>query len=157
HRNGQHDVRLYVHSQTPIRPDRIPPNYTRRDTTDVQYIVLPRKYPLPRPISHRSLMSQRGIDRTGGALFQDTGQDGLLHRGFVRREGLTSEQVTRSPIIGICSSWSELNPCNMGLNALASHVKRGIESAGGLGLIYPTISISEPYTRPTSLFLRNLM
>jgi dihydroxy-acid dehydratase len=36
-------------------------------------------------------------------------------------------------------------------------VKEGIRSAGGLPLEFPTISISEPFSRPTSLYLRNLM
>lgn len=102
-------------------------------------------------------MSQHDLKRQGGALFADTGQDGFLHRAFLRGAGYSEGDVRRSPVIGICSSWSELNPCNAGLRELAEHVKAGVRAAGGLPLEFPTISISEPFTRPTSLYLRNLM
>lgn len=102
-------------------------------------------------------MSQRDLNKGAGALFRDEGQDGLLHRAFLRGEGFTEEEVRRSPVIGIANSASELNPCNAGLNELAELVKEGIREAGGLPLEFPTISISEPFTRPTSLYLRNLM
>jgi len=102
-------------------------------------------------------MSQHDLKRGSGSLFSDSGQDGLLHRAFLRGEGFSESDVRRSPVIGICSSWSELNPCNAGLRALAEHVKRGVYESGGIALEFPTISISEPFTRPTSLFLRNLM
>lgn len=102
-------------------------------------------------------MSQRDIVRAGGALFGDDGPDGLLHRAFLRGEGVDGEHVRRRPVIGIASSWSELSPCNAGLTAVADAVKRGIAAAGGLGLVFPTISLSEPFLRPTSMLLRNLM
>lgn len=102
-------------------------------------------------------MSQRGVSQAGGALFGDPGQDGLLHRAFLRGEGFSAQDVRRSPVIGIANSASELNPCNAGLASLVGHVKAGIREAGGLPLEFPTISISEPFTRPTSLYLRNLM
>lgn len=102
-------------------------------------------------------MSQRDLHQGGGSLFRDDGQDGLLHRAFLRAEGLTAEDVRRSPVIGIANSASDLNPCNAGLRALVEFVKEGIREAGGLPLEFPTISISEPFTRPTSLYLRNLM
>lgn len=102
-------------------------------------------------------MSQEGVARAGGALFRGPGQDGLIHRAFLRGEGYSADDVRRSPVIGICTSWSELNPCNAGLRDLAAEVKAGVAAGGGLALEFPTISISEPFTRPTSLFLRNLM
>ena len=43
---------------------------------------------------------------------------GWIERAFLRAGGLSREAVRRRPIIGICSSWSELNPCNMGLHAI---------------------------------------
>jgi dihydroxyacid dehydratase/phosphogluconate dehydratase len=65
--------------------------------------------------------------------------------------------VHRRPIIGICSSWSELNPCNMGLRDLAESVKRGVTAAGGTAVVFPTISLNENMIVPTTMFLRNLM
>ncbi|HEX4443890.1 MAG TPA: dihydroxy-acid dehydratase [Galbitalea sp.] len=102
-------------------------------------------------------MSQRDIIRAGGSLFADPGPDGLLHRAFLRGEGLAKDDVRRRPVVGIASAWSELSPCNFGLRAVADAVKRGIAAAGGIGLVFPTISLSEPFIRPTSMLLRNLM
>src|SRR3954447_26752590 len=102
-------------------------------------------------------MSQQRIRRARGELFQDEGPDGLIARGFLRGSGRTGSTVRRSPVIGIANTWSELNPCNLGLRALAEAVKRGVIAAGGLPLEFPTISLAEPYVKPTTLFLRNLM
>ncbi|QCU77174.1 dihydroxy-acid dehydratase [Citricoccus sp. SGAir0253] len=102
-------------------------------------------------------MSQEHIDRGGGALFRGEGQDGLLHRAFLRGEGFSAEDVRRSPVIGIATTASELNPCNAGLASLAQEVKAGVRAAGGLPLEFPTISLSEPFSRPSSMYLRNLM
>lgn len=102
-------------------------------------------------------MSQRGLEQAGGAIFRDPGQDGMLHRAFLRGSGFTGADARRSPVIGISSTWSELNPCNAGLKLLAEAVKRGVREAGGIAIEFPSISISEPFTRPTSMYLRNLL
>lgn len=101
-------------------------------------------------------MSQERTTRGDGGLFTEDTIDGFIHRAFLRGEGLSALAVRR-PVVGICSSWSELNPCNAGLDTVAAAVKRGVVAAGGTPLVFPTISISEPYTRPSSLLLRNLM
>jgi dihydroxy-acid dehydratase len=102
-------------------------------------------------------MSQEGISRGGGELFGEPSVDGFIHRAFQRGAGQSAELVRRRPVVGICTSWSELNPCNLGLDRVADAVKRGVLAAGGWPLIFPTISISEPFSRPSSLLLRNLM
>ena len=102
-------------------------------------------------------MSQENIHRLDGSIFAEDGHDGMVHRAFLRAEGFTAEQTRRRPIIGISTSWSEFNPCNNGFRELAASVKRGVEAAGGLALEFPSISISEPFSRPSSMYLRNLM
>ena len=102
-------------------------------------------------------MSQHSVRRQTGAAFRDDGPDGLIARAFLRGAGWSAEMVRRGPVIGIATSWSELNPCNAGLRELAAGVKRGVLVAGGLPLEFPTISIAEPFVRPSSLYLRNLM
>jgi dihydroxy-acid dehydratase len=94
---------------------------------------------------------------SSGANFLAEGLDGTAHRMFLRAAGHSDETARRSPVIGICSSWSELTPCNMGLRSLAAGVARGIIAAGGQPLEFPTISLSEPFTTPSTMFLRNLM
>jgi dihydroxy-acid dehydratase len=102
-------------------------------------------------------MSQRGVDRQDGSAFAAPGPDGMLARAFLRGAGHSAASVRRRPVVGICNSWSELSPCNLGLRELAEAVKRGVIAAGGLPLEFPTIALSEPFIRPTSLYLRNLM
>jgi dihydroxy-acid dehydratase len=82
---------------------------------------------------------------------------GWPKRAFLRAGGLSRDAVRRRPIIGICSSWSELNPCNMGLRDLAEGVRRGVTAAGGTALLFPTISLHEQLVAPTTMLLRNLM
>ena len=102
-------------------------------------------------------MSQNGTHRQSGDAFTASDRDGFLHRAFMRGTGRSPESVRRRPVIGICTSWSELNPCNSGLRQLAEAVKRGVTEAGGFPLEFPTISLAEPFIRPTTLYLRNLM
>ncbi len=45
------------------------------------------------------------------------------------------------PVIGIANSWSELTNCNAHLRQVAEAVKRGVLSAGGFPLEFPTISL----------------
>ncbi len=56
--------------------------------------------------------------------------------------GLTDEDL-KQPMIGIASTGYEGNPCNMHLNDLAVHVKRGVNVHSMTGLIFNTIGISD--------------
>ncbi|MEW2167336.1 IlvD/Edd family dehydratase [Streptomyces sp. NPDC007084] len=89
--------------------------------------------------------------------WDDPGKSGFIARHHMRQLGLTREQLSGKPVVGICNSWSELTPCNAHLRVLAESVRRGITAAGGLALEFPTMSIGEPLMRPTSMLFRNLM
>lgn len=102
-------------------------------------------------------MSQESTQRFDGAALAEDSADGAILRMFLHGAGYSEALVDRRPVIGIANSWSELNPCNAGLRDLAEAVKRGVIAAGGFPLEFPTISISEPFVRPTSMLLRNLM
>jgi len=56
--------------------------------------------------------------------------------------GLSDEDLQK-PLVGIASTGYEGNPCNMHLNDLAVHVKRGVNAAHQTGLIFNTIGISD--------------
>ncbi|MBT8286585.1 MAG: dihydroxy-acid dehydratase [Flavobacteriaceae bacterium] len=56
--------------------------------------------------------------------------------------GLTAEDF-KKPFVGIASTGYEGNPCNMHLNELATHVKKGTQNADVIGLIYNTIGVSD--------------
>jgi dihydroxy-acid dehydratase len=49
----------------------------------------------------------------------------------------------KKPQIGIASTWSMVTPCNMHINKLAEDVNKGTDSAGGKGIIYSCITISD--------------
>lgn len=59
--------------------------------------------------------------------------------------GMTEEDL-KKPQIGIASTGYEGNPCNMHLNGLSVHVKKGIQANGMTGLIFHTIGVSDGMT-----------
>ena len=83
-------------------------------------------------------------------------KDGFIHRSWLGR-GLPRDVFDGRPVIGVCSTWSELTPCNAHLRQLADHVKRGIWEAGGLPFEFPVMSTGETSIRPTAMLYRNLV
>jgi dihydroxy-acid dehydratase len=63
-------------------------------------------------------------------------------RGMLRAVGMGDEDWAK-PQIGIASSWNEITPCNLSLDRLADASKEGIAAAGGFGLKFGTISMSD--------------
>src|SRR5205814_2046940 len=68
-----------------------------------------------------------------------------------------SDDAFDRPIVGITDTYSDFNPCLGNVPQLIEAVKRGVMLAGGLPMEFPTISIHESFSHPTSMFLRNLM
>jgi dihydroxy-acid dehydratase len=79
-----------------------------------------------------------------------------LRRSFARSMGLSDAMLAR-PVIGITNTASGFNNCHRHLPELIAAVERGVLGAGGLPLVFPTISLGEPFVNPTSLMFRNLM
>ncbi len=90
------------------------------------------------------------------AWFGGTGRDQIYHRSMMKNRGLPSDLFDGRPVIGICNTWSEINPCNAHLRDLAERVKHGIFEAGGFPLEFPIFSTSESQLRPTAMMYRNL-
>ena len=63
--------------------------------------------------------------------------------------GFTAADLKKAQV-GIASSGFEGNPCNMHLNELAIHVKKGVEEAGLKGLIFNTIGVSDALSMGTT-------
>lgn len=59
--------------------------------------------------------------------------------------GLKESDMSK-PQIGIASTGYEGNPCNVHLNGLSVHVKKGIQANDMLGLIFHTIGVSDGMT-----------
>ncbi|HEV8441722.1 MAG TPA: IlvD/Edd family dehydratase [Methylomirabilota bacterium] len=83
--------------------------------------------------------------------------DGFMHRSYLKSEGFSDVVFDGRPVIGIANSWSELTNCNAHLRQVAEAVKRGVWSAGGFPLEFPTISLGEILMKPTTMLFRNLM
>jgi dihydroxy-acid dehydratase len=63
-------------------------------------------------------------------------------RAMLRAVGFTDEDFHK-PQIGIASTWSMVTPCNMHINALADEACAGADGAGGKGVVFNTITISD--------------
>ena len=59
--------------------------------------------------------------------------------------GLTTEDMQKAQI-GIANTGYEGNTCNMHLNGLSVHVKKGVQENGMVGLIFHTIGVSDGMT-----------
>ena len=59
-------------------------------------------------------------------------------------------------MIGICNTWSELNPCNAHFRTIAEHVRHGVLDAGEFPLELLVSSLGEVTMRPTAMLFRNL-
>ncbi|MBV8776519.1 MAG: dihydroxy-acid dehydratase, partial [Alphaproteobacteria bacterium] len=79
-----------------------------------------------------------------------------LRRSFARSMGYSLDMLSR-PVIGIADTHSGFNNCHRHFPELIEAVKRGVLAAGGLPLVFPTISLGEVFLSPTSLMFRNLM
>ncbi|KAJ4006167.1 hypothetical protein NW752_010814 [Fusarium irregulare] len=80
----------------------------------------------------------------------------FLRKVFIKALGYTEDALSR-PIIGIVNTYSSFNPCHANIPQLIDAVKRGVQLNGGLAIDFPTISIHEAFSSPTSMYLRNLM
>lgn len=94
--------------------------------------------------------------RKGLTNYGDTGFSLFLRKAFIKGAGYTEDALTR-PIIGIINTGSAYNPCHGNSPQLIEAVKRGVMLAGGLPMEFPTISVAESFSNPTSMYLRNLM
>lgn len=94
--------------------------------------------------------------RKGLTSYGDAGFSLFLRKAFIKGMGFTDSALDR-PIIGIIDTGSDYNACHGNMSDLIDATKRGIMLAGGLPIAFPTISIHESFSHPTSMYLRNLM
>ncbi|MEO6972239.1 MAG: IlvD/Edd family dehydratase [Rhodoferax sp.] len=94
--------------------------------------------------------------RRGLTNYGDAGFSLFLRKAFIKGAGYSDEALER-PVIGIVNTGSAYNPCHGNAPQLIEAVKRGVLMAGALPMDFPTISIHESFSQPTSLYLRNLM
>ena len=94
--------------------------------------------------------------RKGLTSYGDAGFSLFLRKAFIKAAGYSDDALDR-PIIGITDTASDYNPCHGNAPQLIEAVRRGVMLSGGLPMAFPTISIHESFSHPTSMYLRNLM
>ena len=70
------------------------------------------------------------------------GYERAASRAMLYPVGFKKEDF-KKPQVGIASTWSMVTPCNMHINDLANEAEKGVNSAGGKGVIFNTITISD--------------
>ncbi len=70
------------------------------------------------------------------------GDERAPSRAMLRAVGFTRDDFER-PQIGIASTWSMVTPCNMHIGDLASEASLAADEAGGKGVVFNTMSVSD--------------
>lgn len=94
--------------------------------------------------------------KQGLTSYGDPGFSLFLRKAFIKAMGYSDDALER-PIVGITNTYSDYNPCHGNVPQLIEAAKRGIMLAGAMPMVFPTISIAESFSFPTSMYLRNLM
>jgi dihydroxy-acid dehydratase len=71
--------------------------------------------------------------------------DGLKNapaRAMLRAVGFQDADFAR-PQVGVASTWANLTPCNMHIDQLAREAVAGVDAAGGKGVLFNTITVSD--------------
>src|ERR1700709_1514457 len=100
-------------------------------------------------------MADDGL-RKGLASYGDAGFSLFLRKAFIKAMGYSDDALNR-PIVGITNTYSDYNPCHGNVPQIIEAVKRGVMLTGAMPMVFPTISIAESFSHPTSMYLRNLM
>ena len=107
-------------------------------------------------------MGKTGDDKSERGFLRDLQTYGdrdfsiYMRRAFAKSMGYSGDELAR-PVVGIAFTHSRFNPCHRHFPELLDAVKRGVATAGGLALEFPTISLHESTLAPNSMKFRNLM
>ena len=70
------------------------------------------------------------------------GPNQAASRSMLRGVGFTSEDF-KKPFVGVASTGAKVTPCNMHLNQLSEIVEDSVNSKGGKGILFNTITVSD--------------
>jgi len=99
--------------------------------------------------------NQKGRTLRSRTWFDSHDRDSMVHRSWMKNQGIPHDQFDGRPVIGICNTWSQATPCNAHFRELAQHVRDGILDAGGFPIEFPVMSLGETLMRPTTMLFRN--
>ncbi len=83
-----------------------------------------------------------GVDQRRYSRLVVDGAKQTPSRAMLRAVGFQDADFHK-PQIGIASTWANLTPCNMHINELASAAVAGADAAGGKGVLFNTITVSD--------------
>lgn len=69
-------------------------------------------------------------------------------RAMLHAVGFTRADFAKSQV-GVCSTWSQVTPCNVHIDALARHAADGVVKAGAKPVIFNTITVSDAISMGT--------
>jgi dihydroxy-acid dehydratase len=69
-------------------------------------------------------------------------------RAMLHAVGFTRADFAKSQI-GVCSTWSQVTPCNVHIDGLARHAADGVHTAGAKAVIFNTITVSDAISMGT--------
>lgn len=85
-------------------------------------------------------MTERALNRYSSRITQPKSQG--ASQAMLLGTGLSSDDLNKAQV-GIASVWFEGNTCNMHLNQLSEHVKKGVQAADLVGMRFNTIGVSD--------------
>lgn len=101
-------------------------------------------------------MTAAGGIHQGPTSYGDPGFSRFVRSVFLASAGYDDTDTDR-PIIGVGHSISDFTPCHRDMGGLLDAVWRGVVTAGGLPMAFPTASLGEVFLDPTSMMFRNLL
>jgi len=101
-----------------------------------------------------NITAPRGIVRNVTS-YGDVEFSKYMRRAFLASAGFDAIDLDR-PIVGIVDTSSDYNTCHRQMPEMVDAIKRGILEAGGFPFAFPTISLHEILTSPTTMLFRNL-
>jgi dihydroxy-acid dehydratase len=108
-------------------------------------------------MSDREDKKDKPAGMSGGLTnYGDAGFSLFLRKAFIKAMGYSEDALNRT-VVGIVDTGSGYNACHRNAPDIIEAVKRGVMLQGGLPISFPTISLHESFSHPTSMFLRNLM
>jgi dihydroxy-acid dehydratase len=88
------------------------------------------------------MAKSRGVDPRAHSRLVVDGIKQTPSRSMLRAVGFKDEDFAK-PQIGIASTWANVTPCNMHIGELAREALAGADAAGGKGVLFNTITVSD--------------
>ncbi len=102
-----------------------------------------KNQPLQKRLRAHSSLVVDGVERAASRA--------MLYAAGFKREDFKKAQI------GVASTWSMVTPCNIHIDKLALEAEKGVNAAGGKGVIFGTITVSDGISMGTEGMKYSLM